>query len=89
MWALVITGIFTMTFQGQTTQIDAENLRITMEMAGDITIAQVGYTTEQSCKLQLATLTGKHSVTVNGINITIHTAECKGEDSTKGKGPKA
>jgi hypothetical protein len=89
MWALIITGIFTAAVHGQALQVDGESLQMLVEMSGDMTISQTGYSSEKACELQLAAISGRHSIIVNGTKMTIHTAECKEDQSEKGKGPKA
>jgi hypothetical protein len=89
MWALIVVGIFTATYTGQVTQVDSDNLQMMLEMSGDITVAQKGFSTEAACKQQLASLAGKHNISISGVNITVRSAECKEDQSQKGKGPKA
>ena len=90
MWAIVVIGIFSATYQGQQMQIDGDSLQMMMEMSGDITIVQKGFKSESECKTQLASIQGKHQIKVNGVDIAIHSAECKGEENgDKGRGPKA
>ena len=86
MWALVIVGIFSGAVQGPTMQLDADTLKMLIEMSGDVTISQAGYSTEEACKVQLAAIEPRHSMTVNGMKITVKSVECKNvEESPTGK----
>lgn len=75
MWALVVTGIFTGAVQGPTMQMDADTIKTLVEMSGDITISQSGFSTEESCKIQLAAAP-KHTLSVSGMKVTVKSVEC-------------
>lgn len=91
MWALIITGIFSGSVQGPTMQFDSDTLKVLVEMSGDITISQIGFSTEEICKAQLSAWEHRHSFTMNGQKITVRSVECRSteEKPDEGKGPKS
>ena len=86
MYALVIVGIFSGAVVGPTMQMDADTLKMLIEMSGDVTISQSGYSTEEACKVQLSAVEPRHSMTINGMRITVKSVECRNtEEKPAGK----
>lgn len=77
MWALIITGIFSGAVQAPPMQFDADTLKTMVEMSGDITISQSGYSTEEACKLQLAVSEHRRAFSMNGLKVTTKSVECR------------
>ena len=88
MWALIITGIFNGAVSGPTMQYDSDTVKLMVEMSGDITISQVGFGSEEACKVQQAAASARHLFSMNGMRITVKSVECR-QDEVKGNGPKA
>lgn len=90
-WALVLTGIFSGAVPIPVMQLDADTIRGMVELTGDVTISQIGYSTEESCRTQLVAWEHRHTFTMNGMTITVKSVECR--DTTakanEGKGPKS
>lgn len=91
MWTLLIIGIFSGAVQGPTMQMDADTLKTLVELSGDITISQSGYSTEEACKVQIQAAQGRHSFSMNGMKVTMKSVECRNveERATEGKGPRS
>jgi hypothetical protein len=90
MWALIVTGIFSGAVNGPVMQLDADTVKVLVEMSGDITISQIGFGSEEACKVQLAAATPRHQFSMNGMKVTVKSAECRNvEEKSEGKGPKA
>jgi hypothetical protein len=86
MWVLVVVGIFSFSRQMQVVEVDDMTLREVVEMSGDMTISTLGFTSEASCREYLKTVEGKHQMTINGVKMTMHSAECREQVETpKGK----
>lgn len=91
MWSLVIVGIFSGAVQGPTMQLDDDTLKTLVEMSGDITISQSGFSTEDACKVQLTAATPRHSFSMNGMKITVKSVECRDMEAkaNEGRGPRS